>query len=174
MIQVEPGRGATVSWEVVPSQAIEVVSTMRGARIRLDGVDTGLATPATLAASNPAPHRVSVNLLGATAGADSAKTVEVGDASSSVEFALEPLPQARTGLVEIFTATYCPNCLAADAAAESLWTRRGPQDGYIGLQVHTRWSGRDSLATPTSIARNLLYGDLEGGGIPATVFSGGG
>jgi hypothetical protein len=172
-IQVEPGRGETLSWAVVSSQAIEVVSSMRGARIRLDGVDTGLITPATLGCVEPGAHRVSVSLLGASAGADSAKTVEVRDASSLVEFFLEPLPQARAGLVEVFTATFCPNCLAADAAAESLWSRRGSPDGYIGLQIHTRWGGADSLATPASIARNLLYRDLESGGIPAVVFSGG-
>lgn len=175
-VQVEPGRETTVSWEILPGRAIEVVSTMRGARIRLDGRDTGRSTPTTLSCVTSGTHQVSVSLFGATAIGDSMKTVEVGEAGVRVDFDLEPEPQARTALLELFTATYCPNCGPADAAAESLWTRLGPEDGYIGLQSHTRWPPRlDSLATPTTIERNMFYGDLEGspgGGLPAAMVAG--
>jgi hypothetical protein len=172
-VQVEPGRGTTVSWEILPGTAIEVVSTMLGARIRLDGLDTGRTTPATLSCVTSGTHQVSVSLFGATAIGDSAKTVEVGEAGVRVEFDLEPLPQARTALLEIFTATYCPNCGPADAAAESLWTRLGPENGYIGLQSHTRWPPRpDSLSTPTTRDRNMFYGDLEANGLPVAMVAG--
>jgi hypothetical protein len=172
-IQVEPGRGTVVSWEILPGTAIEVVSTMRGARIRLDGLDTGRTTPATLSCVASGTHRVAVSLLGATAIGDSAKTVEVSEAGVRVAFDLEPLPQARTALLEIFTATYCPNCGPADAAAESLWTRLGPENGYVGLQSHTRWPPHpDSLATPTTLVRNTFYGNLEENGLPVAMVAG--
>jgi hypothetical protein len=175
-VEVEPGRGTTVSWEILPGTAIEVVSTMRGARIRLDGLDTGRATPATLSCIVSGTHHVSVSLLGAAAIGDSVQTVEVGEAGVRVDFDLEPLPQARTALLELFTATYCSNCSPADAAAESLWARLGPENGYISLQSHTRWPPRlDSLSTPSTLARNMFYGDLEGspgGGLPVAMVAG--
>jgi hypothetical protein len=172
VIQVEPGRSETFSWSIAQSQAIEVISSMPGASIRLDGVDTGLNTPATIGCVQPGTHQVSVSLLGATAGADSAKTVEVGEGGVQVSFDLLPVPQRRTALLEIFTSTYCPFCATADAAAESLWTRVGPADGYIGVQVHTFWGGADSIATPTSIARDAFYGNMQDHGLPAAVAAG--
>jgi hypothetical protein len=46
----------------------------------------------------------------------------------------------------------------ADAAAESLWSDAGlVARGYVGLQVHLRWQGLDSLATATTIARSERY-----------------
>jgi hypothetical protein len=170
--QIEPGRVTSLSWQIVPGQAIEVVSNMRHAKIRLDGADTGRTTPATLTCVTPGMHQVSVSLVGATAGADSMKAVEVGEASVQVSFDLSPVPQARVALMEIFTSTQCPFCETADAAAESLWARVGPSGGYIGVQVHTYWSGGDSLATPSSLARDALYGDMQDHGLPASVVAG--
>jgi hypothetical protein len=171
-LTVEPGRSAEVRWEVRPGQAIEVVTSIPGASIRLDGAETGLFSPATITCVNPGELRVSVRLLGADALPDSEQTVAVADSAARVEFTFAPRAQPRTALLEIFTATFCPNCGPADAAAALLWERIGPQQGYIGLQVHTYWGGRDSIATPTSLGRNAFYGDQERLGIPAALFGG--
>lgn len=171
-LQIPPGGHVVARWSIEPGSAIEVVSTPPGAAIRLDGAATGRFTPATLTCIEPGPHTVSVALLGTTAGADSARSIQVADQPVRVDFALVPIVQPRTALLEIFTATYCPNCGPADAAAALLWETLGPAQGYIGLQIHTRWGGRDSLATPTTLARNALYGDQERLGIPAAIVGG--
>ncbi len=173
-VTIPRGGRAVAQWSVEPGSAIEVVSNLRGAVIRLDGAPTGRVTPATLACIEPGSHTVSVSLLGAEAapGADTIQTVIVGTEPVRAEFNLAPEIHPRTALLEIFTATYCPNCAPADAAATLLWEALGPAQGYIGLQVHTRWGGRDSLATPTTLARNALYGDQERLGIPAAIIGG--
>jgi len=169
---VPPGGHAVAQWSIEPGSAIEVISTPPGASIRLDGAATGRFTPATLTCVEPGPHTVSVALLGTDAGADSVRSIQVADAPVRVEFALAPVVQSRTALLEIFTATYCPNCGPADAAAALLWETLGPAQGYIGLQIHTRWGGRDSLATISTLARNAFYGDQERLGLPAAIVGG--
>jgi len=172
-VVVAPGRGTTATWSVALGTSLTVRSNVAGASIRLDGVDTGKITPHVFGCLPPGETRVGVELLGTAAVDDS--TVIVDEGAVTVDFELEPLAQPRTALLEIYTATYCPNCGPADAAAESLWTRTVPDPGlggFIGVQVHTRWQGRDSLATPTTLARNAWYGDLEAQGIPIAMIGG--
>jgi PEGA domain len=71
--------------------AIDVSSSVPGARISLDGVDTGRITPDTLDAVDPGTHRVSVLLAGFYQPAE--QTVEViADQVHSLSFELAAIP----------------------------------------------------------------------------------
>lgn len=169
-VTVAPGHVQEVAFSLQAEGAIEVTSTMAGAEITLDGVPTGKTTPATLDCVSPGEHTVSVSLLGAADGPHTIKTVEVGDEPVSVAFDLEPADQSRRVLLELLTATYCPNCDVADEAVEEFWHLDDlPARGYVGLQVHLRWGGSDSLATPSTIARSQYY--LAEGSAPTAFFN---
>ncbi len=171
-VLVEAGLTTTVSWEVLPGQAIEVASSIPGAAIYLNGEETGEVTPATLGCVESGTHAVQVRLLGATAGPDSVQTVEVGDGTVSVSFDLTPLPQQRGVLLEVFTATFCPNCPVAAAAAENLYAREEiTSRGYATAKVHASWSGADVFYNEAGLLGRL---DLFDGhsGLPKTYFSG--
>ncbi len=169
---VRRGREQVVSWEVLPSPSVEVTSTILGAEIVVDGAATGRRTPATLCLS-PGAHEISVRFEGASAGVDSVQRITIDEGSEQVSFDLQPLPQQKGALMELFTATLCPNCPVADEAAtivgEDLSLRAR---GALHLQVHTFWGGTDPFTTPTSLARDGFF-DAEGDGIPAAFFNGG-
>ncbi len=166
----------TLSWRVNPVAPVVVTSAPVRGEVWLDGAPTGRATPDTLRCLGEGTHAVTVRLRGAAyqpGDPDSTQTIAPDSLLRQFGFSLEPAPQARTALLEIFTATYCPNCGPADAAVESLWVREGPENGFIGLQSHTRWPPNpDSLATPSTLARNTFYGNLEGSGLPVAMVAG--
>jgi len=75
----------------VEKGAIDVSSSVPGARISLDGEDTGLVTPDTLDAVDPGTHRVSVLLSGFYPPAE--QTVDVvADQVHSLSFELAAIP----------------------------------------------------------------------------------
>lgn len=161
-IDLAAGDDARIDWLVAVSGGIEVTSTMAGARIFLDGVDTGLTTPATLECVEAGSREISVDLLGAAPVEP--KTVEVADGLLQVDFALEPLDQGRGAFVEILTATECPNCLPVDEAAEDLWgdAERVAQ-GAVTVQMHHPWAGEsDPFFTQETFDRNAFYGAAGG------------
>jgi len=171
-VLVEAGRTTVVSWEILPGQAIEVTSSIPGAAIFLNGHDTGRVTPATIGCVETGTHTVQVRLLGATAGTDSIRTVAVEDQIVQVSFDLSPLPQQRGVLLEVFTATFCPNCPIADAAAENLYDLEEiASRGYAGVQVHASWNNSDVFHNEAGLLGRL---DLFDGhtGLPKTYFSG--
>lgn len=171
-VTVEAGRTTLLSWEILPGQAIEVTSSIPGASIILNGEDTGEVTPATLGCAETGLHTVQVRLVGATAGPDSVRTVEVTSQTVSVFFDLAPIPQQRGVLLEVFTATYCPNCPVADAAAENLHDRPEiASRGYAGVQVHASWGGSDPFYNEAGLLGRLNLFDAHSG-LPKTFFSG--
>ncbi|MCA9729795.1 MAG: PEGA domain-containing protein [Candidatus Eisenbacteria bacterium] len=171
-VEIDPGTTRDVRWDVaIADGGVEVTSSMRGAAIALDGEPTGEVTPATLTCLEPGPHTVSVELFGADAVAP--KDIDVSSGVQQVSFQLEPLSQSRGAVMEVITATNCPNCGPVDAAAESLWTQTDLfSRGAFSIQIHTRWSIVDVFHTQSTLDRNLYYGDQERQGLPWRITNG--
>lgn len=162
VIDVTPGGDHHLSWSVAPEGGVAVTSSIPGARILLDGLDTGRVTPATLECVPSGEHQVAVELLGATTSG--ALTVQVGVETANVNFDFVPAPQARGAILELCTATLCPNCPPADEACNELTLIESlPDARFIAVECHSRWSGTDIFATPSSIARDaFLLGESRG------------
>lgn len=172
-LTVEPGQRSYVAWDVSAEGGLSVESSMAGASIFIDGNATDQTTPATLTCLEPGDHDISVSLFGAEAVAGKTVTIPADGSTVAVDFDLTPLPQARGALVEIVTATNCPNCGPVDAAAESLWTHPDfAAHNVVSIQIHTRWSIPDVFHTPSTLARNLFYGDQERQGLPWRITNG--
>jgi hypothetical protein len=147
------------------SAVLTVESDPEGLPISIDGVPTGRVTPADLLCVEPGRHDVSVRppkALGFTLEGDTTSVVEMGteDELTRFEFSFDPLPQQRGVLVELFTATYCPNCPPADHAIDHL--EHDPifeADWLSCVEVHVRWGGTDPFYTPQIGERVLFYGD---------------
>jgi hypothetical protein len=80
----------------------------------------------------------------------------------------------RVAVMELFTGTQCPPCVAADVGFDGLLKTYAPTD-VILLQYHEHIPGPDPLTNPDSVARFEFYGELfeEGfGGTPSTAFNG--
>lgn len=80
----------------------------------------------------------------------------------------------RVAVMELFTGTQCPPCVAADVGFDGLLKTYAPTD-VILLQYHEHIPGPDPLTNADSVARYDFYGDLfeEGfGGTPSTAFNG--
>ncbi|WZO97878.1 hypothetical protein EP7_004930 [Isosphaeraceae bacterium EP7] len=74
----------------------------------------------------------------------------------------------RVALVELFTGTECPPCLAADAAFDALIEAYKPED-VITLQYHLHVPGPDPLTNADAEARAQFY-DVRG--TPTLIFGG--
>ncbi len=80
----------------------------------------------------------------------------------------------RVAVMELFTGTQCPPCVAADVGYDGLLKTYAPSD-VIFLQYHEHIPGPDPLTTPETIARFEYYGELNEqgfGGTPSTAFNG--
>lgn len=140
-------------WSLDPTAGVVVTSSPAGADILLDGIFTSQTTPATLTCLEPGNHEICVRWHGVSVGADSVRQITVGTEPVRLDYRYP-----RGALLELITATLCPNCPVADAAAESLWTRDGlAEAGYIGLQVHASWGGTDPFANASTINRSHSY-----------------
>lgn len=76
----------------------------------------------------------------------------------------------RAVLVELFTGTECPPCVAADLAFEALQGTFKPTEVVL-LQYHLHIPGPDPMTNPSSEARSEYYAD-EVGGTPTVLFDG--
>ncbi|MFN8547928.1 MAG: PEGA domain-containing protein [Candidatus Eisenbacteria bacterium] len=161
-VQVVAGADQTVGWAVEPSGGVEVRSSIAGAEIFLDGASTGKVTPATLACVAQGTHTVGISIVGGTPEAP--KTIEVADATQTVDFSITPTPQQRGVLLELCTATFCPNCPPADAACNQLTRDTSlPAERFSAVECHSRWGGTDIFATPSTIARDITLGGERNG-----------
>jgi hypothetical protein len=76
----------------------------------------------------------------------------------------------RVMLMEIFTGSECPPCVAADVAFDALLKTFKPTE-FIGLQYHLHIPRSDPMTNLDTIARQGYYGS-EIGGTPSTFFNG--
>ncbi len=163
-IRVEAGHDYTLGFRLEPRGGIEVVTEaggreIRGADVLVNGEATGLKTPATLTCVEGS-FTISVNLTGFDPAPDT--TVVAGSELIHLRRTLRPAAQRRGALLELYTATFCPNCWYSDVAAESLWTVPALVDsGFVGIQTHITWSGRDSLWTQSISVRAAQNGRPE-------------
>lgn len=149
-VQIVAGTPAQIDFRLDPASAsLTVTSDPDSLPVRLNGVLSALRTPHTFTCVAPGTYEVSIpswalERIGVPSATDSARTVVVGqDGNSQVAF---DFTQKRGVLLEIFTATYCPNCPPADAAAEEL--DHDPQfepDWFSSVQLHVYWGGTDPL-----------------------------
>ncbi len=165
-VEVAPGSDQTLTFRLVAKGGIQVLAAagdlaIQGADIKLDGVATGLTTPASLPCVAPGTHTISVQMMGYDPSPDT--TVVTGSTPMQIRRPLVPSAQPRRALLELCTATFCTNCWYADAAVESLWTEQSLVDsGYIGLELHQHYpvgpGGEDSLETQNLDARRAQLG----------------
>jgi hypothetical protein len=179
-VEIRPRETTVLVWHIDPVAPLEVESVPAGAEILLDGEPTGSETPATFACLPPGEHELRVRWFGYTSGADSVRTVRIGTETVREDYDFLPALSGypRGVLLELFTATLCPNCPFADAAAESLvqgqagadhpWTE---EDGFLPLQVHCSWGGTDSLYNAAG-AQSRINSYSANQGIPKAFFDG--
>src|SRR4029077_11185162 len=80
----------------------------------------------------------------------------------------------RPVVLELFTGTQCPPCVAAAVAFEALHETYKPAE-LVLLQYHLHIPGPDPLANPDAEARWAYYGKSspdEARGVPTTLFNG--
>ena len=80
----------------------------------------------------------------------------------------------RAVVLELFTGTQCPPCVAASVAFDALHTTYAPAE-LVLLQYHLHVPGPDPLTNPDSEARWAYYGKAfpdDARGVPTTVFNG--
>jgi hypothetical protein len=76
----------------------------------------------------------------------------------------------RVMLVELFTGTECPPCVAADLAFDALTKTYKPTEAVF-LEYHLHVPRPDPLTNPDSEARQKYYGE-DVSGTPASIFNG--
>jgi hypothetical protein len=116
----------------------------------------------------------------ATALAQAGKAEEAKEVEgrlNKIDFTLKPEPfPGRRGksdsvvLVELFTGTQCPPCVAADLAFDALGKTFKPSE-VVRLQYHVHVPGPDPLTTPASEARMEYYSNFVRG-TPTVLYNG--
>ncbi|MSR32010.1 MAG: hypothetical protein EXR99_10940 [Gemmataceae bacterium] len=115
------------------------------------------------------------DVLGSAGRADEAKEVQIK--LEKIDLGIKPEPfkgrksaSDRVVLVELFTGTECPPCVAADLAFDALGKCfKTPE--VVSLQYHLHIPGPDPLTNPDCEARARYYGrQIEG--TPAIFFNG--
>ena len=80
----------------------------------------------------------------------------------------------KVAVMELFTGTQCPPCVAADVGYDGLIKSYKPQD-VILIQYHLHIPGPDPLTNADSVARSEYYNKVAKGaigGTPSTLFNG--
>jgi hypothetical protein len=83
----------------------------------------------------------------------------------ALDFTIKPTPYAgkrggRVALVELFTGSQCPPCVAADLAYDALSKAFKPTE-VVRLEYHLHIPGPDALTCPGSLARQEFYDKVD-------------
>lgn len=163
---VNLGEGVVHDLEIALSSAavLSVVSNPAGLPIWLDGAATGDVTPASYPCIDPGDHEVRVSPgggVGFDVAGDSVRTVTIpseGSVEAAFEFATTPRAQSRGVMLELFTATLCPNCPPADHAIDHLQRDPAYAEGTMAaLEVHLSWGGTDPFHNEEIAVRRVSY-----------------
>ncbi len=169
-IRVDAGSAQQVDFHLAPASNVLVVdSDIAGLAISLNGVPTGRTTPSSFVCMEPGRYEVrlagaAINRLGFDlVSGDTLQTVDVpeqGRVDADFAFTYTPRGQTRGVLLEIFTATLCPNCPKADAAADRIEMDPFFDDAALAcVQVHLTWMGSDPFYTDEIGERVAFYGN---------------
>jgi hypothetical protein len=95
--------------------------------------------------------------------------------ADAIDISVKPKPYAgkrggRVALVELFTGSQCPPCVAADLAFDALGKAFKPTE-VVRLEYHLHIPGPDALTSPGSLARKEYY-EKEIDGTPTAFISG--
>jgi hypothetical protein len=85
-------------------------------------------------------------------------------------YKVSPLRTARIPLLELFTGSACPPCVAADYALDAVMERYAPKDIAV-LAYHVHIPGPDPMTTAASTARKDYYKDYVLG-VPTFIVDG--
>jgi len=109
-----------------------------------------------------------------TGKADEAKEVQARNNKipyiTPKKFAGRTAKSDRVVLVELFTSTQAPNCVAVALACAALEQTYKPSEVVL-LQYHLNRGEADPLANPDDVERAKFYDNLRGG-VPAVFFGG--
>jgi hypothetical protein len=169
-IRVDAGIAQQADFHLAPASNVLVVdSDIEGLAISLNGVPTGRTTPSSFVCMEPGRYEVIVAGAGIDrlgfdlVSGDTLRTVEVpaqGRVDAHFAFVYAPQPQSRGVLLEIFTATLCPNCPKADAAADRIEMDSAFEDAALAcVQIHLTWMGSDPFYTAEIGDRVSFYGN---------------
>lgn len=166
-VEVKAGGQERMGLHATTNEGLLVESTFPGARIFVDGEDTGRVTPATLCAS-AGTHTVALEFPGFAIS--DPQQIEVGASLATVSFDTQPVAQTRGAIVEVLTAVDCAFCLPVDEAAERIWNDpQRAEAGIVSVQLHHPWNRTDVLRTDETEARNGFYGfPPTNSGLPVT------
>lgn len=180
-IEVAGGRPRTVDFMLRQSGALlSVISDPPGLAIAIDDSPTGVVTPASFPCVDSGSHEVRVDPpsgIGFDIVGETVRTVEVpseGSVEAAFVFASTPRPQSRGVMMELFTATLCPNCPIADHAAVEIQEDPTYAPGTMtALEIHLSWGGTDPFNTEQINTRrvNYYYGN-ETQSAPVAYFNG--
>lgn len=163
--------------------SLAVTSTPAGARVVLDGADTGQLTPATLTGLAWGEHEVRVALAGYAATPESLLVTIAADATAHADFALAPiaLPATKLVLLEGFSNVNCePGCRLLNALLHDLMAKEGyGSDRLLLIKYATNWPAAQDPHYLANVADNvarlnyyLSYFEAAGWGIPLLIADG--
>src|SRR5690606_4697390 len=166
-VEVKAGGQERMGLHATTNGGLLVESTFPGARIFVDGEDTGRVAAATLCAS-AGTHTVALEFPGFAIS--DPQQIEDGASQATVSFDAQPVAQTRGAIVEVLTAVDCAFCLPVDEAAERIWNDpQRAEAGIVSVQLHHPWNRTDVLRTDDTEARNGFYGfPPTNSGLPVT------
>jgi len=103
-----------------------------------------------------------------------ARVKKLGDAIATQPYPPRPGKNNRVVLVELFTGTECPPCVAADLAFDGLTKTFRPGEAIL-LEYHEHIPRLDPLTNADTEARMKFYREAfadQVGGTPSTIFNG--
>ncbi|MBD3161087.1 MAG: PEGA domain-containing protein [Candidatus Eisenbacteria bacterium] len=181
VVEIEEAQTREVDLDVSSAGVLSVTSEPSGLPVSLDGEMTGVETPAAFPCIDPGTYEVAVHPrdeVGFLVVGDTLQTVTVTESGETeVDFvtALIPLTQSRGVLVELFTATLCPNCAPAEHVLDDL-----EHDGLAyepsalsTAELHLTWGGSDPFYNNDIGQRVTYYYGNDSETAPIAYFNGG-
>ncbi len=159
-VDLSPLESATIDFLLFQT-GLRVASEPAGARILLDGIDTGRVTPAVVAGLAPGTYEVSL-ALDTWLGVPASLPVEVveGDVAEVTAQDLR-LRSRRTVMIESFGNVNCPTCpQAADALVDVIARPGFGPDRALFLEFSVNWPSPVDpfyLANPTENANRFMH-----------------
>ena len=159
-VDLSPLESATIDFLLFQT-GLRVASEPAGARILLDGIDTGRVTPAVVAGLAPGTYEVSL-ALDTWLGVPASLPVEVveGDVAEVTAQDLR-LRSRRTVMLESFGNVNCPTCpQAADALVDVIARPGFGPDRALFLEFSVNWPSPVDpfyLANPTENANRFMH-----------------
>ena len=164
VVLIEAARRHEVEVRIASAGVLSVTSEPPGLPVTLNGEETGSVTPAAFPCIEPGTYDVAVRPraeVGFLVVGDTLRSVMVTESGqTNVDFvtALVPIAQPRGVLVELFTATLCPNCAPAEHLLDAIERDLAVYEeaALSTVELHLSWGNTDPFYN-ADIARRVAY-----------------